>query len=159
MDARQIPFEREFDVVGAFDVLEHIAEDELVLSEMFKATRPGGGILLTVPQHQFLWSELDRHSMHQRRYNRAHLRGKVERAGFCVERITSFVSFLLPLLILSRRKRKDQDLWAEVPRMNRSLNAFFEKTLAAERALIRSGISFPAGGSLLLVARKPASAA
>ena len=157
MDARQIPFEREFDVVGAFDVLEHIAGDELVLSEMFKATKPGGGILLTVPQHQFLWSELDRHSMHQRRYNRAELRGKVERAGFRVERITSFVSFLLPLMILSRRKRKDQDLWVEF-QINRSLNAFFEKTLAAERALIRSGLSFPVGGSLLLVARKPASA-
>ena len=157
MDARQIPFEREFDVVGAFDVLEHIAEDELVLSEMFKATRPGGGILLTVPQHQFLWSELDRHSMHQRRYDRAELRGKVEGAGFRVERITSFVSFLLPLMMLSRRKRKDRDLWAEF-QINRSLNAFFEKTLAAERTLIRSGLSFPAGGSLLLVARKPASA-
>ncbi len=157
MDARQIPFHREFDVVGAFDVLEHIAEDELVLSEMFKATRPGGGILLTVPQHQFLWSELDQHSMHQRRYNRAELRGKVERAGFRVERITSFVSFLLPFMMLSRRKRKDRDLWAEF-QLSRSLNVCFEKTLAAERALIKSGLSFPAGGSLLLVARKPASA-
>lgn len=157
IDARQIPFECEFDVVGAFDVLEHIAEDELVLSEMFKATKPGGGILLTVPQHQFLWSELDRHSMHQRRYNRVELRGKVEGAGFRVERITSFVSFLLPLMMLSRRMRKDQDLWAEF-QINRSLNVLLEKILGVERALIRSGLSFPAGGSLLLVARKPASA-
>ncbi|MGB8476860.1 MAG: class I SAM-dependent methyltransferase [Candidatus Acidiferrum sp.] len=156
MDARQIPFDREFDVVGALDVLERIADNELVLSEMFKATRPGGGILLTVPQHQFLWSELDPHSMHQRRYSRAELRGKVEGAGFRVERITSFVSLLLPVMILSRRRRMDRDLWAEF-QTNRSLNALFEKALAAERALIRSGLSFPVGGSLLLVARKPAS--
>ena len=95
--------------------------------------------------------------MHQRRYNRAELRDKVERARFRVERITSFVSFLLPLMMLSRRKRKDHDLWAEF-QINRSLNVLFEKILVTERALIRSGLSFPAGGSLLLVARKPVSA-
>ena len=79
MDARRIPFEREFDVVGAFDVLEHIVEDEDVLGQMFKATRPGGGLLVTVPQHPFLWSASDEHAMHQRRYSRAELRRKVER--------------------------------------------------------------------------------
>ena len=42
MDARHIPFEREFDVVGAFDVLEHIIEDENALAQMFNAARPGG---------------------------------------------------------------------------------------------------------------------
>lgn len=43
MDARRIPFENEFDVIGAFDVLEHIDEDNDVLSQMFQATRQGGG--------------------------------------------------------------------------------------------------------------------
>ena len=43
MDARAIPFFDEFDVIGAFDVLEHIEEDHLVLKEMFEAVRPGGG--------------------------------------------------------------------------------------------------------------------
>ena len=43
MDARQIPFENEFDVIGAFDVLEHIGDDELVLSQMCRAVRQGGG--------------------------------------------------------------------------------------------------------------------
>ena len=41
MDARAIPFEEEFDVIGAFDVLEHIDEDELVLSEMNRVLKPG----------------------------------------------------------------------------------------------------------------------
>ncbi len=50
MDARQIPYVSEFDVIGAFDVLEHIDEDELVLNSMFRALRPGGGIAITVPQ-------------------------------------------------------------------------------------------------------------
>ena len=43
---RKIPFKGEFDVIGAFDVLEHIADDQLVLSQMYQALRDGGGILL-----------------------------------------------------------------------------------------------------------------
>ena len=42
MDARRIPFEMEFDVIGAFDVLEHIDEDGVVLQQMFQATKSGG---------------------------------------------------------------------------------------------------------------------
>lgn len=157
MDARQIPFECEFDVIGAFDVLEHIAEDDAVLQQMFRATRPGGGVLMTVPQHRFLWSTIDKHSMHQRRYNRAELRKKVERAGFQIERITSFNSLLLPLMIWSRMQRKrDQDvqLWREFE-ISPALNKTLESILTLERMAITKGISFPAGGSLLLIGRKP----
>lgn len=157
MDARQIPFEQEFDVIGAFDVLEHIVEDKIVLEEMFRATRPGGGILLTVPQHQFLWTAVDEHSLHQRRYSRTDLRAKVEQAGFRIKRITSFISLLLPFMLASRVKRKchrDFHLWEEFE-IHPFLNAAFERALALENALIKAGISFPAGGSLLLIASKP----
>jgi SAM-dependent methyltransferase len=51
MDARKIPYYDEFDVVAAFDVLEHIEEDERVLSQMHASLRPQGFMLLTVPQH------------------------------------------------------------------------------------------------------------
>jgi SAM-dependent methyltransferase len=157
MDARQIPFECEFDVIGAFDVLEHIAEDDAVLQQIFRATRPGGGVLMTVPQHRFLWSTIDERSMHQRRYNRAELRKKVERAGFQIERITSFNSLLLPLMIWSRIQRKrDQDvqLWCEFE-ISPALNKTLESILTLEQMAITKGVSFPAGGSLLLVGRKP----
>jgi SAM-dependent methyltransferase len=160
VDARQIPFECEFDVMGAFDVLEHIVEDDAALRQMFRATRPGGGILVTVPQHRFLWSTIDEHSMHQRRYSRAELRRKVEQAGFCIQRMTSFVSLLLPLMICSRMKRngsRDFQLWREFE-ISRPLNALFGSILTAERALIERGVSFPAGGSLLLIAKRPAAA-
>src|SRR5882672_11415009 len=53
MDARRIPFREEFDVVGAFDVLEHVEEDEEILFQMYQATRKRGGILVTVPHHLF----------------------------------------------------------------------------------------------------------
>ena len=159
MDARRILFDHEFDVVGTFDVLEHIVEDENVLAQMFNAVRPGGGMLVTVPQHPFLWSASDRHAMHQRRYSRAELRRKVESAGFQVERITSFNSLLLPLMILSRMRRKrDQELnpWREFE-INPALNRTLESILSFERIMIKTGASFPAGGSLLLVGRKPLS--
>lgn len=159
MDARRIPFECEFDVVGVFDVLEHVIEDENVLAQMFNAARPGGGLLVTVPQHRFLWSASDQYAMHQRRYNRAELGIKVESAGFHVERITSFNSLLLPLMIWSRmRQKRDHDLqpWREFE-ISSTLNKALESVLNVERMAIRRGICFPAGGSLLLVGRKPLS--
>lgn len=157
MDARRIPFEDEFDVIGAFDVLEHIDEDELVLLQMFRAIRRAGGIILTVPQHRFLWSGVDEYSFHKRRYTRRDLVGKVERAGFRIIRVTSFVSFLLPLMIFSRlkqcRPQRDFDPLREY-KIGTLLNMTFENVLTIERGLIKSGISFPAGGSLLVVAKK-----
>ena len=159
MDARRISFEGEFDVVGAFDVLEHVIEDENVLVQMFNAVRPGGGLLLTVPQHPFLWSASDQYAMHQRRYNRAELRTKVESAGFLIERITSFNSLLLPLMIWSRvQRRRDHDFqpWREFE-IGPALNKTLESILNLERMAIKTGVSFPAGGSLLLIGRKPLS--
>jgi len=43
MDARNIPFRDEFDIIGAFDVLEHIEDDVAVIDQVAKALRPGGG--------------------------------------------------------------------------------------------------------------------
>lgn len=157
MDARHIPYEAAFDVVAAFDVLEHIPEDERVLQQMHQATRPGGGILLTVPQHRFLWSRFDEASCHQRRYTRAELLEKVRRAGFEVVRATSFVSFLFPLLLLKRlgvAGRGGGDLFDEF-RLSGWMNAALEKVLALERLCLFAGASFPFGGSLLVAARKP----
>ncbi len=157
MDARKIPFENEFDVVGAFDVLEHIDEDSLVLSQMHQAIRHEGGIILTVPQHAFLWSKIDEYSCHVRRYNATDLKKKVEQAGFKVLRMTSFVSLLLPLLGVSRLMRGQPsgkpEMMAEL-KLSGSVNTVLENILALERGMIRTGLSFPAGGSLLVIARK-----
>jgi len=157
MDARRISFEREFDVVGAFDVLEHVIEDENVLLQMFNAVRSGGGLLVTVPQHPFLWSVSDEYAMHQRRYNRTELSRKVESAGFRIERITSFNSLLLPLMIWSRLQRKHNHDFQPLREfeIGPALNKTLESILKFERMLIRTGTSFPAGGSLLLIGRKP----
>jgi len=157
MDARAIPYENEFNVIGAFDVLEHIDEDELVLAQMHRAVADGGGIMLTVPQHRFLWSRHDEYACHVRRYEAAELRAKVERAGFTVMRATSFVTLLLPLMALARWiKRKpaaEFDPMAEL-RLGSVLNGALKAVLDVEVALVRAGANLPVGGSLMMIARK-----
>jgi len=157
MDARRIPYEKEFDVIGAFDVLEHIEEDRDVLGQMFQATKPGGGIIVTVPQHRFLWSAVDEYSYHKRRYTRKELVEKIENAGFRIIRVTSFVMLLMPLLLISRflkcGKSRDYDPNEEFE-LNPALNKAMEIVLSGELVVIKCGISLPFGSSLIAVAQK-----
>lgn len=156
LDARAIPYRGEFDVVGAFDVLEHVEEDQLALAGMRDALRPGGGLLITVPQHPRLWSVVDEYSHHVRRYRRKDLVSKVEFAGFEIVRATSFVSLLLPVMALSRirlRRREAFDPLSEY-RLPWFVDSALGWVLGAERALIRAGLALPVGGSLFLVARR-----
>jgi len=159
MDARNIPFRDEFDAVGAFDVIEHIEEDEAVIAEVARALRPGGSFLVTVPQHPALWSAQDEHAFHARRYVAGDLRRKLETAGFEVDRMTSFVSLLLPMMFVSRRRMRREQAGSEFDaidavRLPWAVNAVLGAVMAAERALTRLGVTFPVGGSLLVVARK-----
>jgi len=157
MDARKIPFEEEFDLIGAFDVLEHIKEDDLVLSEMHRAIKQGGGIIITVPQHKFLWSKVDEHARHVRRYSASELKEKVEAAGFSPMRATSFVSLLLPLYAASRvagRFRVSEGNAGSDLKPPGPLNSALEGLLDLERFFIKRGLSLPAGSSLLMVAEK-----
>lgn len=161
MDARDIPYAEEFDVIGAFDVIEHIEEDERVIEQAAEALKPGGLLALTVPQHAWLWSAADEYACHVRRYSAGELRRKIEAAGFRVLRSTSFVSTLLPAMWLSRFARKktpgpDFDALAEL-RLAPALNALFYRALRGEMALIRGGVDLPLGGSRLLLARKAAA--
>lgn len=160
MDARQIPFCNEFEVIGAFDVLEHIEEDTQVLTEIHRALIPEGLLLLTVPQHEWMWSSVDDDACHVRRYSSRQLHEKVQAAGFDIIRSTSFVSMLLPLMYISRivkrllPYRADSMAASAELILPRWLNAIFEKMLSIDFWLIRTGFSLPLGGSRLLVARK-----
>jgi SAM-dependent methyltransferase len=81
MDAQRIPYREEFDVAGAFDVIEDVENDRAVLQELRTALAPGGGLILTVPQHPALWSEYDVRAGHVRRYRASELRAKVIGVG------------------------------------------------------------------------------
>lgn len=157
LDARAIPFAEEFDVACAFDVIEHVDDDRGVLSQMYEACRPGGGLILTVPQHHWLWSYRDEIACHKRRYSRDELRGKVREAGFEVIRTTSFVTLLLPLMYLSRLRQRtptESDRNSEF-RLSSVANQAFLACSRLENTLIATGTNMPWGGSLMLVGRKP----
>ncbi len=158
IDARNIPFFDEFDSIGAFDVLEHINEDEQVLEQIHDGLKTNGVMILTVPQHAWLWSSVDDYSCHERRYAAKEIHSKVEAAGFRILRSTSFVSFVLPVMLASRIIKKlkptnDTDAAAELT-MPFWLNRLFELIMNIELAFIRVGMDFPMGGSRLVVARK-----
>lgn len=157
MDARKIPFQSAFDVIGAFDVLEHIREDDDVLEQIYKALKPGGVLLLSVPQHPWLWSMSDDYACHVRRYTANELINKIRSKGFIIERSTSFVSLLLPAMFLSRFKKKktieEYDPTAEL-RLPKVLNRLFYFLMRIEQKIIKSDVDLPFGGSRLVVARK-----
>lgn len=157
MDATDIPFENEYDVIGAFDVLEHIDNDQKVLHCFNNALNDSGGIILTVPQHPFLWSNYDTQSCHVRRYTRKELLEKVKRAGFDIVFASSFVSFLFPFLLISRKKTRtsmDNLISFESNKIAAILNFVFELIMTAELLFIRIGVALPFGGSLLLIGKK-----
>lgn len=113
--------------------------------------------MVTVPQHAFLWSAVDETAGHVRRYSARDLVSKITRAGFRVVRATSFVSLLLPLMAVSRlrnHKANGKEVASSEFRVSPMANTVLEKVLDLERGLIHLGVSLPAGGSLLIVARK-----
>jgi SAM-dependent methyltransferase len=157
LDAREMPYREEFQLAGAFDVLEHIDDDLGALAGLHQALRPGGYLFVTVPQHKWLWSAADDQAHHVRRYTRAELLDRVSRSGFEPVRTTSFVSSLLPAMMLARwRQRRSSNPYDAVAELypGKSLNRVLEAMLNGECALISRGVDLPVGGSLALVARR-----
>lgn len=160
MDAAAIPFVSEFDVIGAFDVIEHIDDDMMVLRGIHKALKPKGRLVLTVPQHEFMWSSIDEFVHHRRRYGREKLVSKIVSAGFQVDYVTSFVFMLFPLMLVSRlfdRTRKMKPTAADFNkqvRFNPFVNRIFSWLMRIDEFMIACRYSLPWGGTLLVVAKK-----
>lgn len=156
MNALAIPALNAFDLIGAFDIVEHVADDEGVLRAIRRALRDGGGTIISVPQHPWLWSGADEIAHHQRRYRRGELETKLKRNGFELLASLSYTAILLPLMIASRikaRLRPSQgDLSREVA-LSPAVNAALLAILRAEVRLALAGVRWPAGGSRVVVAR------
>ena len=144
-----------YDCIGAFDVIEHIDDDCSALSNFYRALHPGGYLLLTVPQHPWLWSSADVYACHARRYTYSGLQKKLLFAGFKVSFHTSFVALLLPLMALQRLmlQKKSYELKDEF-NISPLINVILWFCMQVEFMLLKLGVRFPAGGSLLIVAKK-----
>jgi SAM-dependent methyltransferase len=147
-----------FDLVTAFDVVEHMDNDLAGLKEMRRVLRPGGRVLLFVPTFMFLWGLQDEVSNHRRRYRLPELRRVLEQAGFEVERTTyANITFFLPILLIRKLMRLTgvraaSENNVNVPALNGILGIFF----GAESWILR-WMNLPFGVSGLCVARTKAA--
>jgi SAM-dependent methyltransferase len=89
--------------IGAFDVLEHLPEPRILLDEIYRVLKPGGLLLVTVPAHQWLFSDFDASIGHFRRYSKKTLNSLLHNAGFG-EISTSFLFsvFVIPAILLRK---------------------------------------------------------
>ena len=161
LDATDIPFRDAFDVIGAFDVLEHIEGDELVMRQVRASLKPEGLFVVTVPQYQWMWSTLDELVHHKRRYSRRELAEKLRNAGFDVIYSTSFVTALFPFMWLSRIRDRGRSPAADAKAafsdrvtLPGALNRLFDWLSRVDEIALRAGLTLPFGGSLLAVARR-----
>jgi len=151
----QLPYEDgTFDLVTAFDVVEHMDDDLAGLREMRRVLRPGGRALLFVPTFMFLWGLQDDVSNHRRRYRLPELRRVLEQAGFEIERTTyANITFFLPILLVRKLMRLTGVKTETENTINVSaLNGVLGRVLGAESWLLKF-MNLPFGVSGLCVAR------
>lgn len=63
-----------YDVIYAFNVLEHIKDDKKIMQQLARALAKNGRLIIYVPAFQILFTELDRIVEHFRRYRLQDLR-------------------------------------------------------------------------------------
>jgi SAM-dependent methyltransferase len=149
-DATLLPLASESaDLVMAFDVLEHLADDDACASEVLRVLRPSGTFLVAVPADPRLWSAHDEAVDHVRRYTRETLSSLLLRSGFEIASMTSWMVLLRPVVALRRKAATGSDLEP----VHRVVNAGLRAVITAERYLPVKSLP---GVSLLVTARRPA---
>lgn len=153
--------ESAFDVVGMFDVIEHLDDWYEVVVEARRVLRPDGTLVVTVPAFQWLWSHHDDWNEHRRRYSRKQLSSALSEAGFD----TCFASYLfLPLLPAAlfragRDRVSERSSSAEAERKletqlapSRRVNTVLSRVLEVERRAL-DHLAMPIGSSVLALAK------
>lgn len=144
--------DRHYDLIGAFDVIEHIDDDRAALASIAAKLKPAGKLIMTVPAHQWMWSAHDVVNHHKRRYSRRALKRLVEGSPLKLERIGYFNSLLFPLAVAERalsKARRKQEANVKLPAA--PLNNLLEKLFETERYLV-GRLPLPPGLSLFAVA-------
>lgn len=150
-----LPYQPEtFDLVCAFDVVEHVDDDAGSVKALARLVKPGGAILTTVPAYPWMWSHHDVLHHHKRRYLLPQYRKLFEQAGLTVETATYFNSLLFPLAAAQRTAKKllkDDSADDTMPPswLNKALSGIF--SLEAPLAV---GPGLPFGLSIAVIARK-----
>jgi SAM-dependent methyltransferase len=157
-----LPFDMDtFDLVCAFDVIEHVDDDLTAVQEMVRVCRPGGTVFVTVPAYMGLWSKHDETNHHKRRYVRRHLRELFRLKSGTIENTSYFNTLLFPMIWLARKvanllprsDRAGQRASDFELGNSRFLDTVLYFIFSAERVFLRI-IRFPFGVSILLLFRK-----
>ena len=144
--------ERAFDLVGAFDVIEHIPDDTAAIAAIARTLKPGGRLVITVPAHPWMWSAHDVVNHHHRRYSKRTLKALIERSPLKLETIGFFNSLLFPLAVAKRfAARASGKVESDLSLPPRPLNVALEHAFALERHVI-ARVPLPPGLSLFAVA-------
>lgn len=165
-DVHRPPFAQQFDLIGMFDVLEHLPDDVGVLRDLGKMLAPGGWLMLTVPAYRSLWSYFDEAARHQLRYAPSELRERLLAAGFRVEYLSPYMTLLFPLVWLARRvaarlpgkaaseEQRNHDLTENELRTIPVVNEILAWILSQETRPILARRVLPFGTSLIAIAQK-----
>jgi SAM-dependent methyltransferase len=158
--ATALPFVAEaFDVVAAFDVIEHCESETRAMSELARVLAPGGRMLLSVPAYQWAWSDHDVRAGHHRRYTRSRLVRLVEGAGLTVDRSTYAFSAVFPFFVAERANRRLKQRVGREPQqglapVSARVDRILMRLSGLDRRLLR-GRDLPFGSSIFLAALKP----
>jgi len=105
-----------FDLVCAFDILEHVVDDDAALAELDRVAAPGATLLISVPLHAQAWTAFDDFVGHYRRYEPAQISERLERHGFHIERSAIYgmqpkSTRLLDLATWYLTHRRERAMW------------------------------------------------
>ncbi len=155
----QIPFSGTFDLIGAFDVIEHIHEDESSLIKIHQSLSPQGYAVFTVPAFRFLWSEHDVANHHKRRYTRKEFLNILQRSGYDVKFISYYNTILFPLVAVVRviKKISPQTKTQAKADLKMPRHSFVNRILTWIFAIERYWLmhfTFPFGVSIIAICQK-----
>jgi SAM-dependent methyltransferase len=125
-----------FDVVSAFDVLEHSDPEQVALAELRRVLAPAGRLLMSVPAYPWAWSDHDVANGHHRRYTRSGAVASVEAAGFEVLRATYGFAAVFPAFAAERALRLVQQRLGRERRLPADSLDLPPVSSTVERALI-----------------------
>ena len=144
--------DKSYDLIGAFDVIEHVDDDHAALAAIATKLKPGGKFMMTVPAHPWMWTAHDVANHHKRRYSKRALRALIDGSPMRLEKIGYFNSLLFPLAVADRaaaKLRGKDDGNVSLPPT--PLNSALEAVFGAERYLV-GRLPLPPGLSLFAVA-------
>ncbi len=144
--------QRDFKLIGAFDVLEHIEDDAVAASKLLDLLAPGGILVVSVPAYNFLWSQHDEINHHFRRYTRESITGLLVSAGFKVRYSTYWNFLLFPLALIVRMSNKTGEGAFNLPRL---IDRLLTGLLRMESRIVPR-LAFPFGSGVVVVAQKEA---